>query len=354
MPDVVLIDPGDGSLPDPTVADSTLPESTMPDSTVEQVRSAAGDAGAAIGVARTLAATAPYPGEGRTSGLWSLLASVAAIDLTVARVVEPHLDALAILRQAALPAEPDVVYGVYAAERPGLVVNAVQRNRRTVLDGVKPWCSLAGALDGALVTAQTPAGRRLFAVDLHHDGATALPGQWHARGLAAVESGDLRLQDVPASPVGEAGWYLERPGFAWGGIGVAACWYGGAVAVAQRLLDSTRGREPDQFALTALGEADRLLHGARLALAAAARRVDDGDAVGPAGALLAARVRGVVATAAERVLILAGHALGPAPLTLDGEHARRVADLTVYLRQHHAERDDARLGAAVREDAPAW
>ncbi|WP_375399415.1 acyl-CoA dehydrogenase [uncultured Amnibacterium sp.] len=349
MPDVVLIDAGDGALPD-----GAMPGGAMPGGAIEQARAAAGDVDAAIGLARTLAQSAPYPGEGRTSGLWSLLASVAAIDLTVARVVEPHLDALAILRQAALPAEPDAVYGVYAAERPGLVVSALQRDGGTVLDGVKPWCSLAGSLDRALVTAQTPAGRRLFAVDLHHDGASALPGQWHALGLAAVESGDLRLQDVPASPVGEAGWYLERPGFAWGGIGVAACWYGGAAAVAQRLLDSTRGREPDQFALAALGEADRLLHGARLALAAAAHRVDDGDAVGPAGALLAARVRGVVATAAERVLILAGHALGPAPLTLDGEHARRVADLTVYLRQHHAERDDARLGAAVREDAPAW
>lgn len=339
MPDVVLLDPGDQPLPD---------------SAIEQVRAAAADAGAAIGVARDLARSAPFPGEGRTSGLWSLLASVAAIDLTVARVVEPHLDALAILRQAALPAEHASVYGVYAAERAGLVVSALQRDGGTVLDGVKPWCSLAGALDRALVTAQTPTGRRLFAVDLHHEGATALPGQWHARGLAAVESGDLRLQDVPASPVGEAGWYLERPGFAWGGIGVAACWYGGAAAVAQRLLDSTRGREPDQVALAALGEADRLLHGARLALAAAAHRVDAGEAVGTAGDLLAARVRGVVATAAERVLILAGHALGPAPLTLDEQHARRVADLTVYLRQHHAERDDARLGAAVRDEAPAW
>jgi hypothetical protein len=39
-----------------------------------------------------------------------------------------------------------------------------------------------------------------------------------------------------------------------------------------------------------------------------------------------------------------GRALGPAPLATDREHAQRVADLTVYLRQHHAERDLARLG----------
>lgn len=339
MADAVLIDPDDG----PPL-----------DATMDRVRAASGDVAAAIEVAPALADGAPFPGEGGTSTLWSLLAGVAAVDLTVARVAEPHLDALAILRQAGAPAAPDAVFGVYAAERAGLAVESRQQDGVTVLDGVKPWCSLAASLGSALVTAATPQGRRLFAIDLHDPGATALPGQWHARGLSAVESGDLRLTAVPALPVGAAGWYLERPGFAWGGIGVAACWYGGAVAVAQRLLQSTNGREPDQLALAALGEADRLLHGARLALAAAARQVDAGAAVGAAGALLAARVRGIVATAAERVLILAGHALGPAPLTLDEQHARRVADLTVYLRQHHAERDDVRLGAAVRQDAPAW
>lgn len=343
MPDVVLLDPAD----DAPVARAAV-------EAAEGARAAAGDAGAAIESARTLGSQVPYPGEGRTSAVWSLLATVAAADLTVARVVEPHLDALAILRQAGLPAAPDAVYGVYAAERPGFTVGSVERDGATVLEGVKPWCSLAGSVDRALVTAHTGEGRRLFSIDLHDPGAQALPGMWHALGLAAVESGDLRLTAVPAEPVGEPGWYLQRPGFAWGGIGVAACWYGGAVAVAERLLDVTHGREPDQLALAALGEADRLLHGARLSLTAAARDIDAGRAVGASGALLAARVRGIVAVAAERVLVLAGHALGPAPLTLDEEHARRVADLTVYLRQHHAERDDARLGAAVREDAPAW
>ena len=39
-----------------------------------------------------------------------------------------------------------------------------------------------------------------------------------------------------------------------------------------------------------------------------------------------------------------GHALGPAPLAFDADHAARVADLEIYLRQHHAERDVAALG----------
>ena len=68
----------------------------------------------------------------------------------------------------------------------------------------------------------------------------------------------------------------------------------------------------------------------------------------------AVRARSTVAAAAEEVLRRAGHALGPAPLALDEVHARRVADLTVYLRQHHAERDVARLGELVLAEGPTW
>ena len=37
-------------------------------------------------------------------------------------------------------------------------------------------------------------------------------------------------------------------------------------------------------------------------------------------------------------------ALGPAPLVQNEDHARRVSDLHLYLRQHHGLRDTARIG----------
>lgn len=49
-----------------------------------------------------------------------------------------------------------------------------------------------------------------------------------------------------------------------------------------------------------------------------------------------------------------GHALGPAPLAFDEDHARRVADLELYVRQHHAERDLAQLGSAVLSAAAGY
>jgi hypothetical protein len=52
----------------------------------------------------------------------------------------------------------------------------------------------------------------------------------------------------------------------------------------------------------------------------------------------------VVEAAAEETLARAGRALGAGPLAADGDHPRRVADLTLYLRQSHAELDLEELG----------
>ena len=71
--------------------------------------------------------------------------------------------------------------------------------------------------------------------------------------------------------------------------------------------------------------------------------------------MLAKRVRATVARACEEIVSRAGHALGPAPLALDAAHAKRVADLQLYVRQHHAERDQESLGEALaRSTVAPW
>ena len=311
---------------------------------------AAGDVPRALALLPDLAAV-PLPGRGDTLGLWSTLASLAAVDLTVGRVVEPHLDALAILDQGGLaPPAADCTWGVWAAHAPGSRLEATWTDDGVFrLHGTKPWCSLAQHVDHAVVTAHTSdTTRRAFVVDLGHPGATHDDASgWVSRGLRDLVSVATHYDAVPATPVGQDDWYLQRPGFAWGGMGVAACWYGAAVGLARTLAVACGRREPDQVALMHLGAVDARLHAARAVLAEAAASVDAGLADGAAGALLAARVRGVVATTAEEVLTRVGHALGPGPLTTDAAHAARTADLTVYLRQHHAERDEAALGRAA-------
>ena len=304
----------------------------------------------ALAVASSSSATVPLPGSGDTLRRWRFLAASAAEDLTTARILEAHLDAVAILAEARQTLPAGSTWGVFAAESGTVRLDARTASGRWVLEGTKPWCSLAGDLSHALVTAHTPSGRRLFAVDLaagRESGAVEVEaGAWHSRGLVEVPSGPVHLHRAPAEPVGEAGWYLRRPGFAHGGIGVAACWFGGAGGVARALRHGTRD---DQLARYHRGTVDLRLRSARLALEAAAVAVDAGAATGRAGEVLAAQTRAIVAEAAEDVLRIVGHALGPAPLTFDAAHAARVADLTVYLRQDHAERDVAALGEMLEE-----
>jgi hypothetical protein len=284
-------------------------------------------------VDEALALDLPLPESDRE--LWELLATLAAHDVGVARAVEPHLDAIGILRQAGIDPIPAGSWGVFAAEGGDEPLSFVDGT----LNGVKPWCSLAGSLDHALVTAHLPdGGRGLFSVDLRQPGIEVLDGAWVARGLTEIPSGPVRFTAVAAQQVGEPGWYLSRPGFARGGIAVAACWYGGAVGIARSVFEATA--RPNPYLLAHLGAIDLALGSARRALREAV--AFEGDP-----RLLAKRTRGTVARAVEEVIARAGHALGPAPLALDARYAKRVADLQLYVRQHHAEKDDASLAEAL-------
>ena len=161
-------------------------------------------------------------------------------------------------------------------------VGAQNTDARWTLKGTKPWCSLAGQLDHALITAHTTSGnRRLFAIGIRDDGVSVQSGGWVARGLAGVKSGPISLDVVLAIPIGADDWYLERPSFSWAGIGVAASWFGASVAPARRLHTALRIREPDQIWLMVLGNVDLELNQCRTVLAAASTEVDRGSTIRP-------------------------------------------------------------------------
>ncbi|WP_143219056.1 acyl-CoA dehydrogenase middle domain-containing protein [Actinokineospora bangkokensis] len=283
----------------------------------------------------------PLPGSGDTGKRWAGLAQLGSADLAAARLAEGHADAAAILAELhAPPPAPGELWGVWAAVPKSLTAAEVDGAWR--VSGERPWCSGAHTLTHALVTAETPGGSALFRVRVAD--ATPVEGTWPATGMADSDSGAVRFAETPAEPVGEPGAYTSRPGFWHGGIGVAAVWFGAACAVAQPLYDK---RDPDPHALAHLGAVEELL-GTGEALFCDAARVVDADPAADAERL-ALRVRAAVERIATGVLDHVGRALGAGPLCADEAHGRRVADLTVYLRQSHAERDLARLGQlAVR------
>jgi hypothetical protein len=64
----------------------------------------------------------------------------------------------------------------------------------------------------------------------------------------------------------------------------------------------------------------------------------------------AMRARLAAETAAALVVTHAGRALGAAPLCRDAHFAQLMADLPVFIRQSHAERDEASLAERVIEE----
>jgi alkylation response protein AidB-like acyl-CoA dehydrogenase len=311
------------------------------------------DAAVAAAVRAALAlpgvAAARPPGAGRTARRWHLLRALAGWDVAVGRLVEAHLDASAILAGLGGPVVEDgQVWAVWAAEPPGDPVAATRGPAGWTLTGRKPWCSGAGLATHALVTARADDGRRLFAVDLGDPRVRPVPGGWAAAGMAQTSTWSVDLDAAPAQAVGGVRAYLDRPGFWHGGAGVAACWLGGADAVLAPLAARAASGRLDPHGLAHLGAADAAVQAAGALLDTVAARVD-GDPLDDAGTaeLDTRRVRAVAEHAATTALDRVGRALGAAPLCLDAAHARHVEDLTVYLRQSHAERDLEALGTLV-------
>ncbi len=300
--------------------------------------------GAGLATALSRAADWPLPGAGDTLGRWRALAATAGRDLVLARLAEAHADALAILAELGADAPPTGSrWGVWAAEVPGHVVTAEQG----LASGAKAWCSGATLLTHALLTAE---GGVLLALELDQPGVAVDAERWAWPGMRGADTRTVRFDRVKATEVGSPGAYLARPGFWLGGMGVAACWYGGAVGLAAPLRARV-GRSAEPHAAAHLGAVDVALGGARDVLRAAAAAVD----ADPQGehARLARRVRATVAQTAAEVATRVGRALGPGPYATDAEHAQRVADLEVYIRQDHAERDLAALGLDVAAGADA-
>ncbi|WP_405591430.1 acyl-CoA dehydrogenase [Streptomyces sp. NBC_01190] len=310
----------------------------------------------------------PLPGSGRTGERFEALTRVAERDLCLARLVEGHVDAVAILAELdGPPPRAGQRWGVWAAEPPGEGLTATRTERGWLLSGRKQYCSGAHSVTHALVTAEAADGRRLFAAatgagdedgsDSSHssdgsDGATPgcrpVEGTWQAVGMAGSDTPDVRFDAVPATPVGEVEGYLTRPGFQHGGIGVAACWYGGARAVARVLLEAAAGRGPDPITDAHLGAVDMRLHAAGAVLRQAAEEIDRDPFDADGGARVRSlRVRALVESVCADVLTHVGRATGAGPLCHDERHARDTADLAVYIRQHHAERNLAELGGLV-------
>ncbi|KFE56955.1 acyl-CoA dehydrogenase family protein [Pseudomonas syringae] len=305
----------------------------------------------------------PMPASGQTLDRWRSLACVAGHDLGLCKLYEGHTDALAIMQElgfqgfSSVPAEPGSTWGVWAAEPPQARVRVSGSGSSVQLDGRKAWCSGAAVLSHSLVTAWNDDGQQqLVAVDLRQAGVTVTQDGWRAVGMGATGSFEVQFKAARGVAVGPPGAYIERAGFWQGGIGIAACWYGAARAIASRLLQHVI-KQDEPHAQAHLGAVDTALHSALSVLHHAASCIDNAPEDNAEHTtehsniteqsnieLLARRSRAAIEFSAEQIITHVGHALGAGPYCKDAHFARLVADLPVFLRQSHAERDLAALG----------
>jgi alkylation response protein AidB-like acyl-CoA dehydrogenase len=291
----------------------------------------------------------PLPGGGQTLARWQMLATVAAFDLGLVKLFEGHTDALAILAELNGPVPPARSrWGVWAAEPPDARVNATALpDGRLRLSGVKAWCSGARVVSHGLLTVWLDGAPVLASVDMRQRSSIFIDtSTWHAVGMRATASADVSFDGTLATRIGAPHAYVRRPGFWCGGVGVAACWYGASARLGRVLAEAT-GQRSDAHRLAHLGAIDVALSGAAAVLRETAASIDTDPSADRKREALRARL--VVEAAATSVMAHATRALGAGPLCREAHFARTLADLPVFLRQSHAERDLAALGEALVE-----
>ena len=301
------------------------------------------------------ATSLPLAGSGATWQRFATLADWASIDLSLGRLCEGHADAVAILAEAGRQPVPGTSYGVWAS-RNGATTFAERVNGGWILSGTKEFCSGSGVVDRALVTAVTGEGYLLFDIDVAEQVQSLVPGSWPAVGMARSASHTLQFGGRilrEDQVVGDAEFYLERPGFWFGAAGVAACWFGGAVGLVNGLF-SWINPEPDDLQLAGLGSIFSELETMRHALKSVALDID-GDPTDRIGKsqVRALVARQVVHNAALRVLQGATSVGGARPFCHDEGQSRRGADLFVYLSQHRGNADAQEIGRAFTK-AHSW
>ncbi|MEP4594508.1 MAG: hypothetical protein ABJ381_22195 [Ilumatobacter sp.] len=293
------------------------------------------------------------PGGGATSSRLAELSGIARRDsVSVARLVEAHTDAVAILHEAGRALEPGAVYGVWASQT--ATAGVVLDRTGSTIGGSMGFASGLGIVDRALVTTRTGDGTVLVDVDVRHGRGVSVVGDgagWASPAMGETATGSVEFVDHPVAPsdvLCDPGWYLRRPGFWHGACGPAACWAGaaqGLVDVASRLVDDDPHRRAHHGALVA--------HDWTLAslLDAAGRQIDaEPDDVG-VGERVARSLRFEVSGICRDVMDRFGRAFGPRPYVEDSDAAQRVVDLDLYVKQHHAERElghISNLGGATR------
>ena len=278
-----------------------------------------------------------------------LLAGIAHGDLALARLAEAHLDAVTILREAGHTAPSGTLYGVWASEAPGQMLELVDGPPPTVSGG-KGFCGGATIVDRALVTVHHGGDVVLIDIDARHRTLRFDQHTWHTEAFIATNTWTAHITRMPIGDddiVAPETWYLDRVGFWHGALAPAACWAGGAIGLIEHCLRTATGKQLSAHQRAALGRLDIIRWQLDTQLDHAAEDVAANAADRTVAITTAHRFRGSVAMCVDDAIALAVSCFGPRLLAHDRWAARRIAELQLSVLQHHGDHDHEQLGLAV-------
>ncbi len=293
-----------------------------------------------------------------TMACLTLLRQLGRANLSVARLVEGHINAVKLIALYATPAARDAAFdavragellGVWGAD--GAVPVTLAPCEPLTLRGAKRFASGLGLVSRALVTARTDDGAQLVLAPVT-DAARSDASAWAMSGMRATASGTYDLEGVepgPAALIGKPGDLMREPFFEGGVWRYAAAHLGGAEALYTHMLETLlkAGRADDPHQQRRIAEAGTACETARLWLELAATRVESGPADPEGAAAYALLAREATESACLTVIDRVERALGTAAFDAGSPVDRIRRDLSLFLRQAAPDGKRARAARAL-------
>lgn len=277
------------------------------------------------------------------------LIAIGRTDIPLSRLVEGHVDALRILREAGVPPVTDSLYAVWASRSHATGIEARPTADGWTLSGTLRFASGAGVVDRALIPVWLSSDHHVL-LDLDVRGWPVDESAWQTTAMSVSRSHTMVLADRPAptsAKVGEPNFYLSRPGFFPGGVGVASAWAGGAARLADLLARFSAGASPSSRRSMRLGHIRTELAITHAVLTTAARTL----AARPPGRegqdglrVVATETRTAVAAAVRRLIGQTRTLAGPAGIAYATDLTHAVDDLDLYVGQQNVDADSEYLG----------
>lgn len=287
--------------------------------------------GATVGRSVTAALDGGLIEADAPSELARALVAVAEADLSLARLLEGHVNALELIARLGGAADPTQLHGVWGADGPVPVTCDGGR-----LDGGKRYASGLGTVARAVVTVGQGPASRLAVVDVA-DPARHRPAAWDMLGMRATASGEIDLTGLVPGWLGSPGDYFTEPHFLGGVWRIAACQLGGTLGLLGAARDAlaARGRLMAEAQLARLGP----LIGRAMAAFGLVERAAE-TASGPEGATdpdravaLSIQARLLTEELAQDAIAAVERSVGLAHFETASETGRIARDLATYCRQ---------------------